>query len=172
MPAQQQKNLQKKYVIIIKIIKNRWGAAAPFPTLSFSFFFLFLLHHESTTYYLSTYLCSIYMCDVRYTDKHRAFLFHSFALLGFFVLRLCVALYLLSERFFVSFSFLLNRPTPPPFHDTESVATPFLNFFIFFVFKIFLLKKMRYDLFTFMECLCRYWMFTFRCGFVCSWIGV
>ena len=52
-----------------------------------------------------------------------------------------MALYLLSERSFVSFSFLLNR-TPPHFHGTESVATPFLNFFIFWFSKIFLLKKL------------------------------
>ena len=87
------------------------------------------------------YICAIYVCNVRYIGKYSVFLFHSFALLGFFVSVLCVALYLLSERFFVSFSFLLNRPTPPPFHDTESVATPFLNFFIFQFSKIFLLKK-------------------------------
>ena len=43
--------------------------------------------------------------------------------------------------FFVAFSFLLNRPTPPPFHGTESVATPFLNFFIFLVFKNFFVEK-------------------------------
>ena len=131
------------------IIKNRWGAVFknngawlhPLPL------FLFLLlslssAKQNTTYMLPyIYLYFIYLCVVRYADKHGVFYVHSFALLCFFVPWLCVASYLLSERLFVAFSFILNRPTPPPFHGTESVATPFLNFFIFLFSKIFLLKK-------------------------------
>lgn len=128
---------------------------------AFSFFFLFPLKRQTLHSYIHTYICVIYVCDVRYISKYIAFCVHSFALLRFFVSVLCVALYLLSERFFFSFSFLLKRPTPPPFHDTESVATPFLNFFIFLVFKNFFVEKMRYDLFTFRVCLCRYLIFTF-----------
>ena len=53
----------------------------------------------------------------------------------------CVALYLLSERFLsLSLSYSTDPPHPP-FHDTESVATPFLNFLFFEFPKIFLLKK-------------------------------
>ena len=96
----------------------------------------------NTTYLLPCiYLCFIYLRVVRYINKHGVFYVHSFVFLRFFVSVLCVALYLLSERLFVSFSFLLNRSTPPPFHGTESVATPFLNFFIFSFSKIFLLKN-------------------------------
>ena len=131
----------------------------PFPL------FLFLLSlssaKQNTTYILHyIYLYLIYLRVVRYTNKHGVFLFHSFALIRFFVSVLCVASYSLSERFFFAFSFSINRPTPPPFHGTESVATPFLNF-LFFSFSKFFCWKMRYDLFTFYMCLCRYWMFTF-----------
>lgn len=109
-------------------------------------FFLFLLslftsNGKLPIYYLSTYLYFIYLCGVRYTDKHGVFFFRPFVFLRLFVLWLCVASYLLSERFFVSFSFSINRPTPPPFHGTESVATPFLNFFIFQFSKNFFVEK-------------------------------
>ena len=92
------------------------------------------------TYYITSIYVS-FICVSFVTLTNTAFsAFIPLSLLCLFVLWLCVASYSLSERFFVSFSFLLNRPTPH-FHDTESVATPFLNFFIFQFSKIFLLKK-------------------------------
>ena len=129
-------------------------------------------HKTLPTYYRSTYLCFIYLRDVRYIHKHGVFYVHSFALLRFLRLMALCGFIFAFGAFLVYFSSFLNRPTPPPFHGTESVATPFLNFFIFLVFKNFFVEKMRYDLFTFCMCLFRYWMFTFRCGFVCSLIGV
>ena len=124
--------------------------------LSFSFFFLFLPATANTTYILPyIYLYYIYMCVVRYTDKYRAFLFHSFALLRFFVSVLCVALYLLSERF-LSLSLHSSTDPPHPHFTVQNRWLPHSLIFYFFRFQNFLLKKMRYDLFTFMECLCRY----------------
>lgn len=49
---------------IISIIKNRRGVVAPFYTLSFSFFFLFLLQTANTTF-LHTYLYFIYLFACR-----------------------------------------------------------------------------------------------------------
>lgn len=118
---------------------------APFYTLSFSLFFLFLLRTQSTTYLISTIYLPIYIsfiCIAFVTlINAECFVFIPLSLLRVFVLWLCVAPYLLSECFFVSFYFFLNRPTPPGFHGTESVATPFLNFFIFQFSKFFLLKN-------------------------------
>ena len=86
---------------------------------------------------------------------------------------------------FLCLFLFLHQPThpTPPFHGTESVATPFLNFFIFFVFKIFLLKKcgMIYlhlvcvyvgtECLHFRCCLCGVWLL-FRVGWLCgvSWL--
>ena len=127
----------------------------PFPLFIPLSSFSFLLHNASTKHYLPTYICAIYMCNVRYIHKHGVFFFHSFALFRFFVSALCVASYSLFERS-LSLSSFLKRPTPPHFHGTESVATPFLNFLFFSRFQNFFVEKMWYDLFTFCMCLFRY----------------
>ena len=81
------------------------------------------------------------MCVVRYIHKHGVFLFHSFALLRFFVSVLCVASYSLSERFFVSL--FIPQPTHPTPHFTaQNRWLPHSLIFLFFSFsKILLLKK-------------------------------
>ena len=132
----------------------------PFPLFLSLSSFSFFLQTRSTTYILPyIYLYFIYLCVVRYTDEYGVFLFHSFVFAWFLRFNALCGFYSLSERS-LSLSSFLNRPTPPPFHGTESVATPFLNFFIF-SFSKFFVEKIRYDLFTFCICLCRYLIFTF-----------
>ena len=109
--------------------------------LSLSSFSFYLQSKTLLTYCLSTYLCFIYLRVVRYADKYSAFCVRSFVFaLSLRFVALCGLIFAFGA-FLFSFSFFLNRPTPPPFHDTESVASPFLNFFIFQFSKIFLLKK-------------------------------
>ena len=113
----------------------------PFP-LPFSFFFLFLLKRKTLLTYIHTYIyvCYLYVWRSLHTQTRRVFIpflcFSSFLRFS----SLCGFLFDLGA-FPCLFSFSINRPTPPPFHGTESVATPFLNFFIFQFSKIFLLKK-------------------------------
>ena len=115
----------------------------PFPLFLSLSSFSFSIQTKNTTYLISTIYLPIYISFICVTfvtlTNAECFAFIPLSLLHIFVLWLCVAPYLLSERFFVSF--FLNRPTPPGFHGTESVATPFLNFFIFLVFKIFYFQK-------------------------------
>ena len=115
---------------------------APFPALSFSFFFLFscIMKHQTLHAYLSIFVLFICVTFVTYTNTA---CFISFLCL-FFVSSFQCFVWLPIRFRSVSLSLSLhssNRPTPPPFHDTESVATPFLNFFIFLVFKNFFGEK-------------------------------
>ena len=119
----------------------------PFPLFislsSFSFFFLYLpalcKHQTLHTY---TYIFVLFICVTFVTYTNTACF--TFIPLSSFVssFHCFVWLYICFRSVSCLFSSFLNRPTPPPFHGTESVATPFLNFFIFLVFKIFLLKKL------------------------------
>ena len=120
----------------VQFQKIKGARLHPFP-LSFSFFFLFLLQ---TTNYLSTFYLPIYVsfiCVSFVTQTNTAF-FISFLCFAWFLrfVALCGFIFAFGASL-VSFYFLLNRPTPPPFHGTESVATPFLNFFIFSFSKFF-----------------------------------
>ena len=100
-------------------IKNRWVWLHPFPLfLSLSSFSSPYKRKTLLTYYLTSIYVS-FICVTFVTLTNTAFFcFSPFAFTYFFVSLLCVASYLLSERFFVSFSFSINRPTPPPFHGT------------------------------------------------------
>ena len=145
----------------------------PFPLFlslsSFSFFFLPAT--ANTTYLLSTYLYFIYLRVIRYTDKQACFYFIP---LYFFVSSFqCFAwLYICFWSVPLSLSLSSSTDPPHPHFTTQNRWLPHSLIFLFFRFQKFFVEKMRYDLFTFCMCLFRYWMFTFRCGFVCSWIGV
>ena len=127
----------------------------PFPLFLSLSSFSFCITQAPNTTHIHIYIYVIYLCDVRYIDKHSVFLFHSFALLCFFVLRLCVA----SIRFRSVLCLFLFIPQPTHPHPTFTVQNRWLPhslIFLFFRFQNFFVEKMRYDLFTFMECLCRY----------------
>ena len=118
------------------------GAVAPFYTLSLSSFsFSFFLQTANTTF-LHTYLYFIYLFACRSLHSQTRRFLRSFLCFALFLrLKSLCGLIFAFWSFLSLFHFPINRPTPPPFHGTESVATPFLDFFIFFVFKNFLLKK-------------------------------
>ena len=108
---------------------------------SFSFFLHHAKHEALLTYCLiSIYIPFICVSFVTYTNTA---CFYFIPLLCFISSFQCFVWILIRFRS-VPLSLSLHSstdPPPPPFHGTESVATPFLNFFIFLVFKIFLLKK-------------------------------
>ena len=110
-------------------------------SLSLSYF-SFFLHNASTKHYTPTYiyLCYLFVWCSLHWQTRRVFLpFLCFASFLRFS-ALCGFIFAFGA-FLVSFSSFLNRPTPPHFHGTESVATPFLNFLFFSFSKIFCWKK-------------------------------
>lgn len=131
------------------------GAVAPFPTL-----FLFLLSLSSckrqtrTNNYLPIYVSFICVSFVTLTNTACftfipcLFLVSSFR--GFVWLYICFRS--------VSLSLSLSSLTDPPHpHFTiQNRWLPHSLIFLFFNFQNFFVEKMRYDLFTFMLCLCRY----------------
>ena len=125
--------------------KNKRGEVAPFPTLSFPLFFSFFINLQTT--YLLSILLSIYLfishlyvwCSLHLQIQH---VLRSFLCLCLLIRLVALCGFLFASTAFLCLFLFLHQPTPPPlFHDTESVATPFLNFFYFSIFKIFLLKK-------------------------------
>ena len=121
-------------------LKIKRGEVAPFPTLSFSLLSLLLQTETLLTYYiLPIYISFICVSFVTLTNTgcfsfiHLSLLAYSFSCFVWLPIRF--------HGVYLSLSLSSSTDPPPLFHDTESVATPFLNFFIFQFSKIFLLKK-------------------------------
>ena len=132
--------------------------------------FLFLLslsckRQTLLTYYLtSIYIPFICVTFVMLANTAR----FAFIPLSFFVSSFCGFVWLNIRFRGVSLSLSLSPSTDPPhpYFTVQNRWLPHSLIFLFFNFQKFFCWKMRYDLFTFSVCLCRYWIFTFSVWFV------
>ena len=122
--------------------KKRRGVVAPFYTLSFSFFFLFLPATANTTYILYIYLCLFHLFACRSLHKQTQRVFIPFLCFSSFLRFSALCGFIFAFWAFLCLFLFPPQPThPTPYFTVQNRWLPHSLIFYFFEFQNFLFSK-------------------------------